>query len=197
MQQEYLHKQVGGSGGKGGLTGSVFVQARSRVTCTSTQVGDGGGWAGVFAASWLGRLASVQQAPTHGLLHPLPLRSYQTHSLTRWLQGVDCGEITLVLHVRPCEGLVRQVRAQRPSTSSCLLRRLMQCRRQPPGMACQPRLRLACTGRDPASQCAHHRPRPPLPQVDGTIEKRFAKKEVTYPMEVRAWALPCLPPAAW
>ena len=25
------------------------------------------------------------------------------------LQGVDCGEITLLLHVRPCEGLVRQV----------------------------------------------------------------------------------------
>jgi 5'-3' exoribonuclease 1 len=44
------------------------------------------------------------------------------------MQGVDCGEITLLLHVRPCEGLVRQ--------------------------------------------------------VDGTIEKRFAKKEVTYPMEL-------------
>ena len=25
------------------------------------------------------------------------------------MQGVDCGEITLLLHVRPCEGLVRQV----------------------------------------------------------------------------------------
>lgn len=35
--------------------------------------------------------------------------------------------------------------------------------------ACQP-CQLACT---------------PLVQVDGTIEKRFAKKEVMYPMEVR------------
>ncbi|KAI3438723.1 hypothetical protein D9Q98_001143 [Chlorella vulgaris] len=43
-------------------------------------------------------------------------------------QGVDCTEVTLVVHVRPCEGLVRQ--------------------------------------------------------VDGTIEKRFAKKEVLYPVEL-------------
>ncbi|KAL4438007.1 hypothetical protein ABPG77_004228 [Micractinium sp. CCAP 211/92] len=43
-------------------------------------------------------------------------------------QGVDCGEVTLLVHVRPCEGLVRQ--------------------------------------------------------VDGTIEKRFAKKEVAYPLEL-------------
>ena len=48
--------------------------------------------------------------------------------VSRFLQGVDCGEVTLVVHVRPCEGLVRS--------------------------------------------------------VDGTIEKRFAKKEVAYPLEV-------------
>ena len=43
-------------------------------------------------------------------------------------QGVDCEDVTLLVHVRPCEGLVRQ--------------------------------------------------------ADGTIEKRFAKSEVAYPVEV-------------
>jgi hypothetical protein len=44
------------------------------------------------------------------------------------MQGIDVGDVDLVLHVRPCEGLVRQ--------------------------------------------------------LDGTVEKRFAKKEVMIPLQV-------------
>ena len=66
----------------------------------------------------------VHHAPTQPLHALQPARPP-----TPPKQGVEVAELDLLLHVRPCEGLVRQ--------------------------------------------------------VDGTIEKRFAKAEVTYPMEVR------------
>lgn len=38
--------------------------------------------------------------------HARPLVARFSHP--RHVQGVDCGEVTLLVHVRPCEGLVRQ-----------------------------------------------------------------------------------------
>lgn len=70
------------------------------------------------------RFTRVNLIPAHASRHATSARP-PSHSTS---QGVDCGEVTLVVHVRPCEGLVRG--------------------------------------------------------VDGTIEKRFAKKEVPYPLEV-------------
>jgi hypothetical protein len=105
LQQEYLNKQVGG---RVGPTQNLLPPAPAShcAACRRPAACD--------------RDACCSLAFVHPLLTAaLPAKS---------LQGVDCGEVTLLVHVRPCEGLVRS--------------------------------------------------------VDGTIEKRFAKKEVAYPLEV-------------
>lgn len=59
----------------------------------------------------------------------ITITNLTTSQPTSYLQGIEVGDVDLVLHVRPCEGLVRQ--------------------------------------------------------LDGTVEKRFAKKEIMVPLQVQ------------